>query len=141
MGWKTAANWAFSSALPSGWSPASTPHLAPAAHGLLVRTTSTPSAYQIWSGSVRLAPGKYVALVRGSVSRGGIEIGALDADANSWLSTSHYWSGQRGFDAGVMATSFELTTPRRVRVVLSNWSASPYVSRWTVQQVVIAHAP
>ena len=76
--------------------------------GLAVETTPTPSAYQLAANARRLDAGRYAVVVRASVIRGGIQLGVLDCDANAWLSTRLFWSGQSQVAGADLVVPFSL---------------------------------
>ena len=123
------ARWSFSSALAKDWTPTEGVALTSVGDSVGVTTTTGRFDYQLTGPNVLLSPGRYELRADVTVSDGGIELGVLDADANAWLNTSRYWSGQR--DSGprprrpvraVEATPraadpLELAVPRRAVLV------------------------
>jgi len=105
-----------------------------------VVTTTGRFEYQLSGPDVLLSPGRYELRADVDVREGGLELGALDADANAWLSTARYWHGQPGFGSRDLAVPFELKKPLRVRPILSNWQHRAATSDWMVRTVWIRQA-
>jgi hypothetical protein len=127
---RTIRTWSFSSGLDTDWQPVGAVNVEPTARGLLVRTTTQKYAYQLWTVPERLPIGDYQFSVEGRPTLGGLYLGALDVDRNTWLSTSNYWSKQDGYDEGLMVTFFKVATPVDVRFVISNWNPKGESSTW-----------
>jgi hypothetical protein len=89
---------------------------------------------------ILLAPGSYELRAQADVVEGGLELGVLDADADSWSDTSHFWHGQEGFESRDLVTPFRLAKPLRVRVIFSNWHVRAETSQWLIKQVWIRRA-
>ena len=101
----------------------------------MVTTTPAKSAYQLLSPIRATRPGRYRAVVEGRPLSGGLFLGILDVDRNTWLSTAYYWWGQHGYDTKRMAVSATLTGRTRIQVILANLSPTGVPSRWNVSRV------
>jgi hypothetical protein len=97
--------------------------------GLSVRTTTLPSGYQLGSPVGRLSAGKYVAVLRGTVVRGGLAVGVLDTRANAFVSTG-FFRGYPHRPLVTMQVPFTLTRTKLVRMLLTNWAPHATSSQW-----------
>jgi hypothetical protein len=102
--------------------------------GLALTTTPERFTYQLMSPVLALAPGAYQLSVKARPDTGGITIGVLDADRNSWLVTRNYSAAQGGFDEGTMVAHFRVSESRNVQVVLANWSPNARRSSWILHE-------
>jgi len=132
--------WSFTD-VPHEWSALAGVQLQDTQGGVIIHTNSEKFAYQVVSPSQSLEAGRYRAAVHGAITSGGLYVGVLDISSNTWLATSYYWNGQRGFDDNDMAASFTLREPTNVKIVLSNWSPSPRSSAWRIQSISILQVP
>ena len=133
------AEWDFSR-LPAGWTTQDDVSATPSPNGLVVLTNRKPLDYQLLGPELELKAGRYAALVSGKVERGGLYVGVLDTEADKWLVTSYYWDGQDFGDRSMVAP-FELSAPKRVQVILSNWSPSERRSEWTLRSAGVLKTP
>ena len=98
-------------------------------------THSRPWNYEVLSPEISLPAGSYAVALDGKVVAGGLDLGVLDIDANSWVAQTTYWYGQRGFDGRVMVTHFRLDAPKKVKIILSNWVPRDMSSQWLLRSV------
>lgn len=124
--------------LPRGWSSL-TPALRPSLAGLGITTTEKGSGYQLEAPPVRLAPGSYLAAVRGRVEEGGLQLGVLDSD-DQWLNTTQFRSERLPPRPVTMTTAFTVSDREKVTVVLANFSNESLPSRWMIESVLITPA-
>jgi hypothetical protein len=122
--------------LPSGWR-ADTTTRATAGNRLRVLTTSGNNAYQLESAVVSLPPGRYVAAVRGEIRSGGLQLGVLDVHANKWIQIANY-ANKLPPGPATMTTYFDVTSPRPVQVILSNYSPVGHSSTWLLNEAFIS---
>ena len=132
---RTLRSWPFTSGTPQGWAPDGNPKQSITPKGLDLRTTPPPSAYQLKSLPLSLAPGRYAVAVDGRVLGGGIEVGVLDNTKNTWITTQHFWQEQHFVPSQRMAASFALRARTKVRFILSNWAPHAGSSEWIVNEV------
>jgi hypothetical protein len=138
---RTLQSWPFTSGTPQGWTPDGNPQQTITPRGLDLRTTTGPSAYQLESPTLPLAPGHYAVAVGGRVFDGGLEVGVLDNGKNAWITTQHFWGGQRFAASTRLAARFTLRSRTNVRVILSNWAPRARSSEWLVRQVDLIKLP
>jgi hypothetical protein len=138
---RTLHTWPFTSGAPQGWSPDGNPQQTITPMGLDLRTTTGRSAYQLESPTFALSPGRYDVAVGGRVFDGGIEVGVLNNGKNAWITTQHFWNGQRYATSNRMTASFELRSATNVRIILSNWAPRARSSEWLVRQVDLIKRP
>lgn len=131
------ARWRFAGAPAPDWTVSDGVGAEASGEGLKVATTAGRSDYQLVGPVVLLSPGRYELRADVTVVEGGLELGVLDADAETWLSTSHYWYGQRGFGWQDLVAEFTLGKPLRVRPILANWRFASGSSSWLVRAVWI----
>jgi hypothetical protein len=105
------------------------------ADGIAVRTGKGRFDYQLGSPKLRLPAGTYEARCVGSVEEGGIELGLLDADSQTWLRTSNFWTGQDWPRGAVMTTRVTVDRPTTIRVILANFNAGGDSSRWLLRSL------
>jgi hypothetical protein len=126
----------FGDGLPAGWQS----QAASASRGdggVVVQTTRSRLSYQLVGPEVMLSPGTYHAVVAGRVVAGGVIVGILDTQADSWIAQQDYSARQRAFDRRTMAVGFTLSKPTAVRIILSNWAPVDATSRWIVRRAAI----
>lgn len=129
--------WTFDDGLPESWAPVGRVLATESGDTVSVRTGTQPAAYQLISPPVRVGPGAYQALVQGAVDRGGLSLGVIDPDRESFVANANFWSGQSRPAGTSPAVAFELTEPTTIRVVLSNWAPAPSTSNWTLARVAV----
>jgi hypothetical protein len=127
-------SWDFGAGAPADWQPQGGVAVTPSAEGTKVITTEGVSEYQLMSDAIVLDAGRYRLDLKGAVRAGGIELGALDATTNSWLSQAHYWSGQSDFESSSMTLPLMLEDSTKVQFVLANWNAGR-ASEWTIDEL------
>jgi hypothetical protein len=126
--------WSLKELPPSWWAnPGATGTTA--SDGLAIATTAEKFTYQLTSPIVTLGPGAYQLSVKARPNTGGMTIGVLDADRDSWVVTQNYSAVQGGFDEGTMIATFKNTDARNVQIVLANWSPNGHRSTWLLQEV------
>ena len=64
----------------------------------------------------------------------------LDTETNAWLVTANYWDEQVFGDLSMQAP-FTLDEPKKVRVILSNWSPIEARSHWTLRSATVVTTP
>jgi len=132
-------SWDFSKRLPNGWTTIAGTRATASlggASGLEVTTTPLRFGYQLQGPTIRLAPGKYYVVVNGTVDRGGLTVGILDAARNSWHVVRNYWEGQTRA-GGKIAAPLLVERPLRVTPILANWAPEGGSSAWVLQRVTI----
>jgi hypothetical protein len=131
--------WSFENGLPGGWLRDGKVRTIAAPHGLAVRTGAGKVAYQIvMDAPTSLPAGNFTAVVRGSVTGGGLLLGVLDSDRDTWVAPlGHFWSGQRGFGKSVMAVPFTLKHATNIRLILANWAQTGRSSSWVLRSATI----
>jgi hypothetical protein len=137
----TLRRWPFDAGTPQGWDVVGNPQQTITPTGLDIRTTLDPSAYQLGSEPFSLPAGRYAMSVSGRVLAGGVEVGVLDDETNSWLVTQHFWSGQRFGSAQRMVATVTLSKKTRVRLLLANWAPKKASSEWIVAQIDLVKLP
>lgn len=137
---RTTQAWSFSGRLPRGWSVVPRAAVSPDAGALDVRTGTPPQGYALTSPPLQLEPGSYHAVFDGRIVSGGLVLGVLNPLANRWVATSLHSHLQTGRERGRVDTAFDVVLPVPLRIVLTNWTRKPAVSRWQVRKVVIARA-
>lgn len=133
-------DWSFALQVPPGWRPVGLPRLGSYRGALRVTTTQTAHGYQLVGPPVELGPGRYAALVEGTVVRGGMLFGVLGVDDEQWVETGLFWEGQTAGPDAPIGASFSLERRRSVRIVLANWAPEPNPSSWAVRNVRIFRA-
>jgi hypothetical protein len=131
------ARWEFAGTLAPEWGAGTGTSMATADDAVEVSTPVGRFEYQLTGPVAVLSQGKYELRADATVAEGGLELGVLDADEDTWLSTAHYWYGQPGFGSHDLVVPFELTKPLRVRPILANWSPRTGTSRWLVRRIWI----
>jgi hypothetical protein len=128
--------WTFSN-LPRGWqlAPGQRPRVAPHAARLDVVTGTGRFEYQLLSPVQRLPAGRYLAVARGRVRRGGMELGVLGVETNSWINVLNFWDGQTVNRQVTMTVPFQLKRSRGVRIILANYAKKAESSRWQLVDV------
>jgi hypothetical protein len=101
-----------------------------------VLTSPQSQAYQLMSPSTALPIGRYVAVVRGQVQKGGLTLGVLDAKSQKWVKTA-FFTNKEEPHAVTMPVFFSLSKPAAVEIVLANYNLSHQVSHWRVRDVSI----
>jgi hypothetical protein len=135
------AQWSFAKGVPPDWS-GDAAGAATAAKGAPFVTSAHAFAYELTGPKLALPAGSYTAYARGRVLAGGLDLGALDVDHDTWLSQRLYWYGQRaGFGRGWMATPFTLTSATKVQLIFSNWSPNSSASRWQLRDLRLVRNP
>jgi hypothetical protein len=131
--------WSFEHGLPGGWLRDGNVRTAASSRGLSVRTGAGKVAYQIvMDAPTSLPAGTFTAVVRGSVTGGGLLLGVLDSDRDTWVAPlGHFWSGQRGFGKSVMAVPFTLKHAANIRLILANWAQTGRSSSWVLRSATI----
>jgi hypothetical protein len=110
----------------------------PGAGTVSVSTAGASGNYQLLSPVVPLPAGRYVAAIRGEVQSGGLLLGVLDVRANKWIAQDPFAATSPPSRA-TMPVSFTLSSPKAVRVILSNWgSGSRPASSWLLNAALIA---
>jgi hypothetical protein len=137
----TLRSWPFTSGATRGWTPDGNPQLTVTPNGLDVRTTPGKSAYQIESPVLSLPSGRYAVAVGGRVLSGGLEVGVLDDTKDVWITTTHFWDGQRFDPSKRLTAPFEVASRMNVRIILSNWAPGARSSEWLVRQVDLIKLP
>ena len=97
--------------------------------GAIVRTTATANGYQFASADHQLRPGNYVAVVRGRVIRGGMQLGVLNAATDHWITTQNF--GQEP-TAALLPAAFSIAHPTPVELILANLSPRARASHWSL---------
>jgi hypothetical protein len=128
--------WSLSAGVPDGWQVVQGTRATTRRTGLSVETTEAPTGYQLMSPVLTLPPGAYRAVVRGEISRGGLELGALDVERDRWIRTAHF-SFKQKLDRALMHVEFSLERSERVQIILSNWAQENSTSAWTLQSAAI----
>ena len=67
-----------------------------------------------------------------------MQAGLLDVERDAWIDGAiggYAWSSRRGKPDERLVLPFELTEPREVHVVLSNWAHGDDRSRWDLRSV------
>jgi hypothetical protein len=128
--------WTFSS-LPRGWqlAPEQSPRVQPDGARLDVVTGTGRFDYQLLSPVQRLPAGRYLAVARGRVRRGGLELGVLGVENNSWINVLNFWDGQSVNRQVTMTVPFALKRRRAVRIILANYAKRAESSRWQLFDV------
>ncbi len=134
------ARWQFVGAVAPDWTPIEGVATQTAEGALELTTTTGRSEYQLTGPRVLLSPGAYELRADVTVGEGGLDLGVLNADADTWLGNAHYWYGQPGFGSHDLIVPFELTKPLLVRPILSNWRFQTGWSWWSVRQIWIRRA-
>jgi hypothetical protein len=134
------AQWMFAGAIAPDWATTEGVTLEPTQDGVEIATTAGRSEYQITGPVVLLSPGRYELRADVTVGEGGLELGVLNADADSWLAQSRYWYGQPGFGSRDLVAPFELSKPLRVKPVMSNWRHQSGTSWWLVRRIWLRRA-
>ena len=132
-------SWGFSKQLPNGWRtiPGTTAIPMPGGErGLRVTTTPLRFGYQLQGPTIRLAPGEYYVVVNGTIVRGGLTVGILDAARNSWHVVRNYWEGQT-LSEGKIASALQVEKPMRLIPILANWAPRGGSSAWVLQRITI----
>jgi hypothetical protein len=129
-------SWRFSR-LPRGWelAPTQGTRVKPSGAGLDVVTGTGPFEYQLLSPVRRLRPGRYLAVARGRVRNGGMELGVLGVDGNKWINILNFWDGQSAKGEVTMTVPFQIKHSRDVRVILANHANRKRSSRWQLIDV------
>jgi hypothetical protein len=97
--------------------------------GAIVRTTATVNGYQFASADHQLRPGNYVAVVRGRVIRGGMQLGVLNTATDHWITTQNF--GQEP-TAALLPAAFSIAHPTPVELILANLSPRARASHWSL---------
>jgi hypothetical protein len=126
--------WSFARGAPGAWSGASAVR-SRTTRGAAFLTSPQQWNYELVSPDVRLPAGAYAVYVRGNVVRGGLDLGVLDAGAQTWIEQRLYWDGQTGVTRRWMATPFHLNGPTTVRFIFSNWVPRAERSRWQLREL------
>ena len=134
------AQWQFTGALPPDWALTQGVATEAADGALEITTTTGHSEYQLTGPVLLLSAGAYELRADVTVAEGGLELGVLNSDADTWLSTARYWYGQPGFGSHDLVVPFELTKPLRVQPILSNWRFQSGWSWWSVKRIWIRRA-
>jgi len=129
--------WDFSGSALSEWSIRDVRTERDPPGGVKVTTSKTMFEYQLVSPRNTLTPGAYLAVIRGHVITGGLELGVLDARTNTWIATAHFWDDQPQIVGRLMAVPFTLSARTGINVILSNWAPKPAVSEWRIAQVEV----
>jgi 4-amino-4-deoxy-L-arabinose transferase-like glycosyltransferase len=118
----------------ASWTGASMP-AAVAARGKPFATTRYVSGNELVSPQFRLPAGRYRVFLRGRVLRGGLDLGVLDAEENTWISHGYYWYGQRWRLSRWMTTPFKLDRRTRIKIILLNWVPHEMRSQWQLKDL------
>lgn len=133
--WQTIARWSFSGHLPEGWSSALPgTQLRPDGNGYLLRTTADRFAYQLLGPERTLAPGTYRIELVGEVKAGGLDLGVLDVDKDTWIAQTVHASRS----GRPMVTRFTLHRPTKIQPILANWRPTAGVSIWKINAALLA---
>jgi hypothetical protein len=124
--------WSWAAGAPRGWTGAGL-SAAAKARGAAFDTGSSRFGYELIAPTVTVPAGTYRAELAGSVLHGGLDLGVLDAKANSWIAQTTYWSGESGFATKVMATEFSVAKPTAIGLILANWVPHAESSRWRLR--------
>jgi hypothetical protein len=122
--------WSFRDGVPSSWERLSDNVVSSDGGGLVVKTSTLASGYQIGSSPARYTKGKYVAVVRGRVLRGGMTIGVLNDTTDRWIALTPYATPIGTKDPVQMSVAFSLPAQTRIRVMLTNWAPNARSSVW-----------
>ena len=124
--------------LPPGWSK-DPPTQITTGRTLAVRTSVPGNAYQLQGPIVTLAPGNYVAIVKGAIVKGGMELGVLDVNPDVWLELNTFHASHPA-RAGTLLSAFSIVTREPVEVILAQAPDAKAPSRWRLIEGAIAHA-
>ncbi|MHB8656946.1 MAG: hypothetical protein ACYC91_03180 [Solirubrobacteraceae bacterium] len=109
--------------------------------GTMVQTLPGPALYAVESPVVRLRRGTYTAVLEGRVLKGGLTLGVLNEDTQSWITTSNFWYGEPGFMREDMQARFTLPDRQAVRLVLANFRVRSLPSLWILRGARIVRMP
>ncbi len=129
-------------AFPPGWSLMSAQvngtvaRAATVGNTLTVWTSAGHASYQLLGPVLLLRRGRYIAVINGTVERGGLDLGVLNVARGTWIAQAVFPIPQP--KPVSMPVSFRLNQPTRVQVILCNFRNRDLSSIWSLSQALIA---